>query len=92
VPIQPVDAKILKLALLKLQYPTVLGSTAAGTVEALGAGVTKFKIGDRIAGGTNIYPTGGVSKYGCQQRFVLAEARETIDVSVIGQIVDRAVC
>ena len=89
-PIQPVEAKVLKYAVLTLQYPTILGSTAGGTVEALGAGVSKFKIGDRVAGGTNVYPTKGASKYGCQQRFVLAEAREVIDVSA-NSIADRAV-
>ena len=35
--------------LYKLPMPTGLGSEAAGTVEALGSGVTALKIGDRVA-------------------------------------------
>src|SRR5258708_12415037 len=35
--------------LYKLPMPTGLGSEGAGVVEALGAGVTDFKAGDRVA-------------------------------------------
>ncbi|HEY2032255.1 MAG TPA: quinone oxidoreductase [Rhizomicrobium sp.] len=35
--------------LYKLPLPTGLGSEAAGTVEALGAGITTLKVGDRVA-------------------------------------------
>src|SRR6476469_2327449 len=34
----------------KLQFPRILGSDAAGEVAVVGAGVTKWKTGDRVAG------------------------------------------
>lgn len=41
-----------------LQLPTVLGIELAGVVEAVGAGVTRLRKGDRVMG-----PTGGLGAY-----------------------------
>ena len=46
--LNPVDWKIQAYSIDFLQYPTVLGSDGAGTVEALGEGVGNLKIGDRV--------------------------------------------
>lgn len=54
--------------LYPLTYPTGLGLEAAGTVEAIGEGVTRFAIGDRIA-----YANGPPGAY--SEAHVVAEGR-----------------
>ncbi|EEU36097.1 uncharacterized protein NECHADRAFT_53054 [Fusarium vanettenii 77-13-4] len=50
--INPIDYKVQTSDVHRGQitYPTILGEDVAGEVVAVGSGVTKFKIGDRVAG------------------------------------------
>ncbi len=51
--VNPFDWKIVDGALsgaMPHRFPLVLGVDAAGTVEALGAGVTRFAVGDHVLG------------------------------------------
>jgi NADPH:quinone reductase-like Zn-dependent oxidoreductase len=72
--------KIAKLSVIKMKYPTILSSLVAGTVETIGDGVTKLKVGDRVVSATQIYATGGEAKYGGLQRYVLGNELETTEI------------
>lgn len=51
--INPVDWKLRSghaKALMQLEFPAILGRDAAGEVVKVGAGVTEFKVGDRVMG------------------------------------------
>lgn len=51
---------------------TVLGSEVAGTVEAVGSDVTRFKPGDRVYGDLSETGFGGFAEYVCVQETALA--------------------
>ena len=51
--VNPVDWKIREgymQQVLPIQFPYTLGCDLSGTVEAVGEGVTRFSIGDRVFG------------------------------------------
>jgi NADPH:quinone reductase-like Zn-dependent oxidoreductase len=50
VAINPVDGNLQYTAFFPLKYPTVLGQDVAGEVVAIGPGVTRFEVGDRVIG------------------------------------------
>ncbi|KAJ3558338.1 hypothetical protein NP233_g11526 [Leucocoprinus birnbaumii] len=48
--LNPVDWKVQKYGFLYTEFPAVLGCDVAGDVAAVGEGVTKYSVGDRIFG------------------------------------------
>lgn len=80
-PLQPVEVKqFYKQIMPKFKYPGILGSQCAGTVDEVGEGVTKIKVGDRVAAGLNNYANGGDPARASLQRYVIAEEYETINI------------
>ncbi len=75
--IQPADAKVAKHAIFPMSYPAVIGSPVAGVVEALGTGVTKVRVGDRVVSGTKMFVTKKPENGGLQ-RFSIVDEREVI--------------
>lgn len=52
VAINPVDWKIQEYGLFLTQFPNILGTDVAGTIEEVGEGVTSLKKGQRVIGHT----------------------------------------
>ncbi|KAJ4295011.1 hypothetical protein N0V90_007019 [Kalmusia sp. IMI 367209] len=77
--IQPADEKVAKLSMIPVDYPAILGSPVGGIVEALGEGVSKVAVGDRIVCGTKIFVQ-KKSKYGGLQRYTLVDESEVIEI------------
>lgn len=71
--LNPVDAKLAKLAFFPVPYPFILGLIGAGIVEAVGSEVKDIKIGDRVVG-QRINPEFADNKYGAFQQYVVAKA------------------
>ncbi|KAF2742515.1 GroES-like protein [Sporormia fimetaria CBS 119925] len=72
----PIEAKIQKFGTHPIPYPNILGTSFAGTVEAVGPDVTGFAKGDNIttirAGKTLSDP-----RFGAYQKYALASAAST---------------
>ncbi|KAF4978168.1 hypothetical protein FZEAL_5413 [Fusarium zealandicum] len=73
--LQPVDAKIAKLANLPMDYPAIIGYSYAGTVVKVGDQVTGFDVGDRVVSAKTAGAT--ENKYSAFQRYAVASARTT---------------
>lgn len=64
--VNPVDCAIRAGALrwfIRLELPTVLGLDYAGVVDAVGAGVTQFAVGDEVFGFIDIRKCGAYAEY-----------------------------
>jgi len=66
----PIEYKMARIGFIPLEYPSILGLSYGGIVESVGNGVTKFKIGDKVAATRNLSIPG--NKYGSFQRYVVA--------------------
>jgi threonine dehydrogenase-like Zn-dependent dehydrogenase len=70
------DAPPCRFAIHPIPYPNILGTSYAGTVEAVGDGVEKFQPGDRVAT-IRTGETLGDPRFGAFQKFALASASST---------------
>jgi NADPH:quinone reductase-like Zn-dependent oxidoreductase len=80
--IQPLDVKMLLAGYDGAgglqNYPALLGSSGAGSVEELGEGVTGVTVGDRVVFDTKAYVKAGVNRReGTWQKLVIVNA-ETV--------------
>ncbi|KAF8131865.1 chaperonin 10-like protein [Boletus edulis] len=69
--LNPVDWKIQAYGIFVSEFPAILGSDAAGEVEAVGEGVTQFKKGDKVFHSGSLL---GGSEYATFQEYVAVPA------------------
>jgi NADPH:quinone reductase-like Zn-dependent oxidoreductase len=67
-------------------FPSPIGFEAAGVIDAMGTGVSGFRIGDRVA----LIPAYGPSEYGLYAEFSLAPARSLVKIPDTMTFVDAA--
>ncbi|PMD45681.1 GroES-like protein [Hyaloscypha variabilis F] len=73
----PIDWKIQDYGYEVDTYPTVLGSDSCGVVVAIGEGVTKFKVGDRVTGFAGVIYNNDINHGAWQTYTVLRDIATT---------------
>jgi NADPH:quinone reductase-like Zn-dependent oxidoreductase len=69
----PVEYKIAKLGAIPVDYPIILGSTFAGTVEAIGSHIVDYEVGAQVVVSKRFGVRG--NQYGAYQQYVLVADR-----------------
>lgn len=75
----PADYKIRDFRSHLTNFPTVLGSDVCGIVSAIGPNVTKFKVGDRVAGFALVIAN-GKREHGAWQTYTLLQESATMRI------------
>jgi NADPH:quinone reductase-like Zn-dependent oxidoreductase len=80
--LNPIDYKVRQGAMrlvTHLDLPRVAGSELAGLVEGIGAGVTRFAVGDRVFARVDKQELGAFATYAVVDETVLARMPRTLD-------------
>lgn len=76
--LNPVDVKLVTSGNDAWQFPHTLGLDVAGVVMSVGAGVTRFTIGQRVCGHGNLAQDGAFADCVVEPELALAEIPESI--------------
>src|SRR5687768_7942498 len=80
--VNPLDYKIRDGAvkvLIPYSFPLILGNDLAGDVEAIGPGVTRFKVGDAIYSRLDKDRIGAIAEYALVHESAAAKKPERLD-------------
>ncbi|KAK3897761.1 chaperonin 10-like protein [Staphylotrichum tortipilum] len=72
--VNPIDWKRRAFGIATPSFPLILGSDVAGTVVAVGEGVRKFRVGDRVLASGDGMVSGRMEQAGFQRYTVVGEA------------------
>jgi NADPH:quinone reductase-like Zn-dependent oxidoreductase len=92
----PVEYKIAKLGAIPVDYPIILGSTFAGTVEAIGSHIVDYEVGAQVVVSKRFGVRG--NQYGAYQQYVLVADRmisrvpDGVDGSVLASLMMNLTC
>jgi NADPH:quinone reductase-like Zn-dependent oxidoreductase len=92
----PVEYKIAKLGVIPVDYPSIIGSTFAGTIEAIGSKVTDYEVGTRVVVSKRFGVKG--NQYGAYQRYVvvadkmISKVPDGVDESVPASLMMNLTC
>lgn len=83
VAVNPVDWKIQDTGYFIKDYPNIMGTDVAGTIESVGDDVTRFKKGDRVIGhaiglATGQAKEGGFQLYTCTHEILVSPIPESM--------------
>jgi len=76
--LNPSDFQRARYGVPEWDWPAVLGLDVAGTVQEVGASVTRFRVGDRVAGHLDIRQRGGFAEYTVAAEEALAHIPDEI--------------
>lgn len=76
--LNPVDYKIIEDRVAAWSFPHTVGLDVAGTIEAVGVNVSKFKVGDRVAGHCDLAKNGTFAEFVLANPLALAKIPDTV--------------
>jgi NADPH:quinone reductase-like Zn-dependent oxidoreductase len=77
--INPVDWKIRNGGFGSGTFPMILGYDASGTIEAVGDGADRFKVGDEVYAYLRLQKGGGYAEFVCAEESIVARKPKSID-------------
>ncbi|KAF1937529.1 GroES-like protein [Clathrospora elynae] len=91
-----IEYKIAKLGAIPIDYPIILGSTFAGTIEDIGSQVTDYQVGARVVVSKRFGVKG--NQYGAYQQYVvvadkmISRVPDGVDESVPASLMMNLTC
>lgn len=76
--LNPVDVSLSHRGHPDWTYPHILGLDVAGTIDAIGEGVTGWSVGDRVAYHGDLRKSGGLAQYAVTEAYALARIPDSV--------------